>query len=270
MCDTTNTSIIKRYRLAAGLKPIAVANHLNLSRQSYYNMEISDNLPDIYIPLLAEYLNINKNILKKQLKPNDITSNVIDYYITQSDIKCATLADKLGVTQNYISNWRHGVNTPYKYVDQLRSLLHIPKPIIFPDIVMWEKNKIILEFETSLLILLKQNSQETQSFNIKLYKDYLTLNIDTVIVAYTSNDIMPLAELPDGCISIYPKVLENNVYIENTRIRLEFENQYVIIGALNDFDTQKSKHCIKAKDKEITIFDIKKLDGKRYFQKRLK
>lgn len=263
----SKTSIVKNYRLAAGLKPIEVANHLNLSRQSYYNMETNDNFPDVYIPVIAEYFNINENILKKRLKPNDIPSNVIDYYILQRDIKNTTLADKLNVTQNYISNWRHGVNTPYKYVDQLREILNIPKLIIFPDIVIWEESKIILEFESTLLILLKQHPSETAQFNIKLYKDYLRVNIDTVIVAYTSNDIMPLADLPDGCISIYPKVIENSVlYSENTNIALEFDNQYIIIG--NDFIPPKPKHCINSNN--TTIYDIKKIDGKRYFQKRLK
>lgn len=266
----TKTSIVKNYRLAAGLKPIEVANHLKLSRQSYYNMETNDNFPDVYIPLIAEYFNINKNILRKQLKPNDIPSNVIDYYITQNDIKCATLADKLNVTQNYISNWRHGVNTPYKYVDQLRNLLNIPTPIIFPDIVIWEDSRIILEFESSLLILLKTHSLETTPFNIRQYKNYLRVNIDTVIVAYTSDDIMPLADLPDGCISNYPKVIEKNILnSEDTHIQIEFENQYIIIGNLHEYDPPATKHCIKASNKETAIYDIKKMEGKRYFQKRL-
>lgn len=185
-------NIIKNYRLKQKINQKSIATQLGVSAQRYCTMENTNIIPDKYIDTLANIFHIRPAILRKQLAAKNLylAPEEITYYREQKGLSTTDLSKKCNVYPALVYNWEHGKFSPsLSNAEFLKTYLEIPDLIIYPDVVLFNENVLILELEDCFLVVSKhpyEYKNMLTSYNKNIFFTYLLNNITINLEAKTS------------------------------------------------------------------------------------
>lgn len=261
--------IIKFYRTRLNYSQKEVAQYLGVSAQRYFVIESTDNVPLKYLDKLCTLFKVRRKILFKLLatKNKYLAPEEITYYRNQKGLTKQELAAELNTYHTYVYNWENGKFTPgTDNAEALMNFLQIPEYVIYPDIVEYDAEHIILELEEYFLIIGKQPFKYTERIN-----DYCK----EIKYAYLFSDCLYEMEAQNGSRSLFPQQLQSDPDV----LMFEFETAILIItnyllkeDQMNEIKLNAHKEVIFAVDDKMLfmIFSLKEKMGNYFFMDAIK